>query len=218
MLRTFIRKTLSWVLVSVLAVISVSVVGEWFIKVAEEKGWYANAGQRFDVLMSNFSALVTSPWVLYSATLLTGLVVGLWIDWALARREAGEKRVLPRKVSPKEWEAIYRKVRAMQKRLAALREEDVQKVPEDLPYELLSLHVSLRRLGIATPDRDQDRWPADEYFGGNWAFLNCIAPLMRDGHRAEAKASAKRHLKTLTLLAQCATHQLPEGTAPETRP
>lgn len=94
-LRTLFRRTLSWFLLAVVAVILVSVVGEWFIHVADDKGWYLNAGAEWDRAVTSIEALfswvvanLTSAPALIGLGLLGGLVIGLWTDKYLKARES----------------------------------------------------------------------------------------------------------------------------------
>jgi len=120
----------------------------------------------------------------------------MWLDKLLASAEGtGARLRRPRQ----DWSVVYRKARAMQKRLKECEEGCQNPVPADLPYEILSLHTSLRELGISTPNRNQPTWPPEEYYQSNWAFLACIAPFMRDKHKRETRASAKRHLASIQL-------------------
>lgn len=85
--RNYIRRFLTWFLVCVVSVIVVSVFGEWFIHVADDKGWYRDAGQTWDRGVSAILSFLSSAWLLYPATFLAGIVGGLWADFVLAKRE-----------------------------------------------------------------------------------------------------------------------------------
>jgi hypothetical protein len=85
--RKIIRVIATWVLVGCIAAIVVSVVGEWFIHVAEDKGWYQNAGRSWDRAMSVIFAMFSSwPFWIFTA-LVGGVTAGLWIDSYFAKRE-----------------------------------------------------------------------------------------------------------------------------------
>ena len=87
-MRRRLRNILTWLLGSVIVVIVVAVIGEFFIEVARDKGLYTDAGARWDRLMNEVVPIVTSPWVLYPLTALAGLVGGMWIDTLMRRQEA----------------------------------------------------------------------------------------------------------------------------------
>ena len=84
-LRQCIRWLLVVVLVGLLLVILSGVVGEFFIELARERGWYESPSLRVDAAMSGFNAFVTQQWVLFLATLVGGLTGGVWLD-ALLRK------------------------------------------------------------------------------------------------------------------------------------
>jgi hypothetical protein len=94
-IRGAARRALSWIAGGVVASILVSVVGQWFIQVATDKGWYEHAGQRWDRALNAAHEIATSAWALYPATLLTGLVGGMWVDVILARREKAQGSEIP---------------------------------------------------------------------------------------------------------------------------
>jgi len=84
-MRQFIRALLTTLFVSVILAIVVAVLGEWFIEVARDKGWYQDAGQRWDLLASALVDTLISPLVLYPISVLGGLTAGLWLEPLLRR-------------------------------------------------------------------------------------------------------------------------------------
>ncbi|WP_157123840.1 hypothetical protein [Allosphingosinicella indica] len=81
----WLRKILTWVLVSCIGAIVVAVVSEFFIEAARQKGWYLDAGQKWDRVAASTVAILTSSYVLYPLTALGGLVAGAWLDTWLAK-------------------------------------------------------------------------------------------------------------------------------------
>ncbi|MCW5686593.1 MAG: hypothetical protein KIT85_19535 [Pseudolabrys sp.] len=63
-------------------------MGEFFIELGKEFGWYDKPSQRLEGVLTTLSALVTQSSFLVIAALLTGLTIGLWLDVALRKREA----------------------------------------------------------------------------------------------------------------------------------
>ena len=106
---TRLRKVLSWLLGTAILAVILSVVGQWFIEVAQDKGLYEGAGQRWDGLYG----FLTSEVALYPLTALTGLVGGLWLKDLLNRiQRKNETPPLP--PVPFEWEYLEREInRAM---------------------------------------------------------------------------------------------------------
>ncbi|QCO54636.1 hypothetical protein EOK75_01700 [Pseudorhodobacter turbinis] len=83
-IRSVVRKILTFILSSILFVIVIAVVGEFFIEVAKAKGWYENAGQTWDRFMGVITDFASSNTALYPLIGLGGLVAGLWLDFLLA--------------------------------------------------------------------------------------------------------------------------------------
>lgn len=79
---------LSWLLGAVVVVIIVAVVGEWFIEVAKDKGWYDNAGAVWDIAMSAVISYLATPLFYVPFAVSVGLVGGLWLDTGLRFYEA----------------------------------------------------------------------------------------------------------------------------------
>lgn len=86
-MRKIVRRLLTGFLVLVVLAIFVAVVGEFFIEVARDKGWYTDAGDKWDRLVSAVLEFVTSPIAVAGIALLAGTVGGLWLDQFLLRRE-----------------------------------------------------------------------------------------------------------------------------------
>lgn len=95
-MRRRLRNLLSWLLVAVVGTICVAVVGEWFIEVAEDKGWYSNAGQTWDGAMSAVLSFLSQPIFYVPFTASAGIVGGLWLDTALRTYE--ERRSKPKEI------------------------------------------------------------------------------------------------------------------------
>lgn len=94
-MRNTVRAVLTWLLVGGVGAIIVAVLGEWFIHVAEDKGWYSDAGRTWDRVMASIIDFATSAPLLYSVTALGGLVAGVWLDTLLARRERPSRSSAP---------------------------------------------------------------------------------------------------------------------------
>ena len=87
-MRKLIRSALTWLLASVVLVIAISVAAEFFIEVAKDKGFYADAGVRWDGVMGQIATVLRSGFVLYTVVGLAGVVVGLWTDTVLKGKVA----------------------------------------------------------------------------------------------------------------------------------
>lgn len=84
-MRKLFRRLLTGFLILVVLAIIVAVVGEFFIEVARGKGWYTDAADKWDRVVSAVLSFVTAPAFIAGLALLTGLVGGLWLDQFLLR-------------------------------------------------------------------------------------------------------------------------------------
>jgi hypothetical protein len=84
-------RTLRWAITIILGLlvipIIVGVVGEFFIELARERGWYAHPVRRWDLAMSAVSAFVAQTWFLILTALVAGLTLGLWANSMLRKWE-----------------------------------------------------------------------------------------------------------------------------------
>ena len=60
-MRGILRRVLTWLLVFVFGGIALAVASEFFIEAARDKGWYDNAGQTWDRVVSAVLGFVTDP-------------------------------------------------------------------------------------------------------------------------------------------------------------
>jgi hypothetical protein len=68
--------------------IAASIVGEFFIELAREKGFYAHPSDRLEAAITALNSFVTQTWFLYSAVALSGFLVGLLLDYSLRTKGA----------------------------------------------------------------------------------------------------------------------------------
>ena len=93
-MRKFVQRAVMYVTLGVIGTIVVAVVGEFFIELARERGWYDSPSQRVDAFLSAFSVFVTQVWLLCLASGLAGLTIGLWTDKFLRKHDSTE-RIVP---------------------------------------------------------------------------------------------------------------------------
>ena len=86
--RSGVRTWATRVFVALAGAIILGVVAQWFIQVATDKGWYANAGHDWDQLVTPLLAFLTSWPLLAIAILSGGVMIGLRLDAYLANRMA----------------------------------------------------------------------------------------------------------------------------------
>lgn len=85
--RERLRRASLWLLVGTFSMVIFGVGGEFFIHVADDKGWYRNAGQRWDNAMTAVFWFLNSGWVLYPTVFSVGLFLGLRLEGYFFRKE-----------------------------------------------------------------------------------------------------------------------------------
>lgn len=80
-MRNKIRSFLLWFLTAVVGVIVVGVVGEWFIKFAEEQGAYESPSETAREVGGVVWGIVSQSWFVVLLAILAGLTAGAWLDW-----------------------------------------------------------------------------------------------------------------------------------------
>jgi hypothetical protein len=87
-----LRSLLRWLFVAVFSAmllgITAGIVGEFFIELGKENGWYDSPSQRLDAAMTALSTFVTQTWFLVGTAFFAGLTVGAWLDHFLRKRGA----------------------------------------------------------------------------------------------------------------------------------
>jgi hypothetical protein len=89
-MRSTIRKIATGLFFSGVGAIVFAVLGEWFVEVARDKGWYADAGKTWDLIMGPITEFATSYWIVVPMSVLGGVVIGLWADVAIRSISAHE--------------------------------------------------------------------------------------------------------------------------------
>lgn len=92
-----LRSTARFVLVCATALVLVPVIGEWFVKLADERGFYAKPSSRLERAIMWLASWADLPGFKFVAGLVLGLTIGLWLDRWLRIRERG--------FSPPAWKA-----------------------------------------------------------------------------------------------------------------
>ncbi len=133
------RKIIRWaafaLFMMVLLPIIVSVVGEFFIELAREKGLYSDPSNRLDAAMIALTVFVTQTWLLVAAGFFGGLAAGLWLDVILRHKLHHETVGVP--VSKE----VLEKARAL---IAARSGEDATGLTEQHAAEALEAKRKLR--------------------------------------------------------------------------
>lgn len=73
-----------WLIGTIFAILVIAPAGAWFIQVAADKGWYTNAGGKFDNILAALSAMALSTPFLMAASIFVGAVGALWLRTAFS--------------------------------------------------------------------------------------------------------------------------------------
>ena len=82
-----IQKIVAVVATFVFGVAIADPIGHFFIRWAEERGWYDHPSATADTIMNYLSAVAASPWFHWIGGAVIGFAVGAWLDTFLRRRE-----------------------------------------------------------------------------------------------------------------------------------
>lgn len=89
-LRPLVRSMLLWFTASCVGAIIVAVLAQFFVKWAEEAGWYSSPSERAGHFMSAVGWFLTSAWFIVPTAFISGLTAGVWLDWLLRGLEKGQ--------------------------------------------------------------------------------------------------------------------------------
>lgn len=219
-MRSFIKWFLMAVCVGLVLAISFGVVGEFFIELAREKGFYTNPSQKLDDGVRAVSDFVTQSWLLYSTVGVVCLTLGMWMDVLLRRRE----RAAPAPAPPLQLEPQSKSAKAVG--------ENCLMIASDIDYYLshlelgqtnqinvlwskyLPVALDLEKLGLPTPDVTPNTTAALAMIRD---YLQFIGRLLYAGHVEVAKETAERLCTPVSdpSNTKSGSQQLP-GTAGET--
>lgn len=161
--REALRRSLPIVASLLVALVVGPVIGEFFVKWAEESGWYAQPSQKAASTMSLVASFVTQAWFLSLTALVIGLAIGVWVDHLLRRSEANKQEhpVGSRDDAARHWvlkeslaeiNANAGKVREIAKRLKAAyrdRESLIKANQAQLSRDLSDWEMALGKIEVA---------------------------------------------------------------------
>ena len=86
--RTLIQKLALWAASFVVAVAASAPVGQFFIALADERGWYQNPSSRLAGMMEIVAAIANNSWFHWIGGAIVGFSMGVYFDYLLKKREA----------------------------------------------------------------------------------------------------------------------------------
>lgn len=204
-MRGVIRKAALWLCGGLVAAIVFGVVGEFFIELARERGFYKNPSERAGAVMSAFTAFVTS-WGFLSVTLFVlGLTLGLWADNILRRREA--RPVIPTEAMSDIGQRCLSMSLALEARSQANPQGPIYVFPTT--GEMISLLITLRKNGMMIFDTEME-YISRRALEVMIFYFNFIGNLLKDGHLEEARRAATASVLRLNTIFREESHEHPE--------
>jgi len=92
--RAHVRRVAGFLAATVFAIAFVAPIGQFFISLAEEYGWYQNPGAKLRAVIA-FFAIASSPSFHWAGGIIIGFAVGVWLDATLKRRDETLKTTAP---------------------------------------------------------------------------------------------------------------------------
>lgn len=85
--RTLIQKVALSAASFVVAVAASAPVGQFFIALADERGWYQNPSSRLAAMMDIVATVASSSWFHWIGGTIVGFSIGVWLDFLLKRKD-----------------------------------------------------------------------------------------------------------------------------------
>ncbi len=205
--RRRIRKILLWLTGTTVASFVIGPLGEWFIELARQMGWYDNPKETAEGAIAKFlntlaaiSAWISGSffnptWMTVGAGVIFAFTAGFWADAWFVRRERPVNQTPVSPPDPKQLESLYNQIERIKPIL--LRDAMSDSVTFEGFNELSSISNKLARLDIPTPFSPGYRLASDikTFSGPCYQYLMIIAPYIREGQLDLAARVAKIHLE-----------------------
>lgn len=170
------------------------VVGEFFIKLAEERGLYERPSERVGAILSALSSLVASRFYQLILVGLAGVALGVWVDWIYRRFERRRKPTKPlkREVTKEEMLEAHRELEKLKARLEADDESSIT-VSYSGFHEVVAMMIRLGRMGIPIPFSAEhaDMIQYENFNKVMFRYFASISPFLRNGDLLAARAIAR---------------------------
>jgi hypothetical protein len=85
--RFHVRKVALYLAGIAIAVALVAPAGQFFISLADERGWYKNPNAKVATVIAWINTTAASPWFHWIAGSIVGFAIGVWLDALLKRRD-----------------------------------------------------------------------------------------------------------------------------------
>jgi hypothetical protein len=82
---SYVRRIALSLVATVFTIAFVAPLGQFFISLAEEYGWYQNPSAKVRTVIAFFAAIASSPWFHWAGGIIIGFAVGVWLDATLKR-------------------------------------------------------------------------------------------------------------------------------------
>lgn len=98
--RSHIRAVVGVLATFVVAVVVTAPVGQFFISLADERGWYQHPSASASAMMALMKSLASAPWFHWFGGGIIGFVLGAWFD-SLAKRPLRQQELSQQKITMK---------------------------------------------------------------------------------------------------------------------
>jgi hypothetical protein len=174
---------LSWLF----AIVFGAIVGEYFVRLADELGFYSAPHLRVSQAAAWLGWAIDTFYLRYFATFLAGLLLGWRIALMVHRQNQDDTAASKDHLENLGQRSLLLAAR-IDKHLRtppALRRGN----PDDFMAEISAVLTSYQKLGVASPSIRPDV-ELTKFIAANSQFLRALGPLIRDGHIEKARLFA----------------------------
>ena len=97
--RSHVRRIALFLVATVFTIAVVAPAGQFFISLAEERGWYQNPSAKLRAVIAFFAEIASSPLFHWVGGAIIGFAGGVWLDVTLKRRNEGDGPIQPPEIS-----------------------------------------------------------------------------------------------------------------------
>jgi hypothetical protein len=180
-------KIVRWVASVLLAVVLVPVVGEFFVKQAEKSGVYDKPGEAVSRVWLYLVSFADLPYFRVAVAAMTGLVLGLWMDWLMRRFDGSRDDNL---------RALGRDIESLGDKVVSAQRFDPSGWPNNIGYvlpELMSLLAKVEKHGFSVPQEDLMKRQNAGLLAG---YLMMVGKFLAEGQFEEARKAAEQFSST----------------------
>lgn len=178
------RRFLRWLFLSIFATLLLAIIagvlGEFFIEVARERGWYDKPSATLGTMVMVLSSLVSSTWFLVGTGFWGGLTAGMWLDTIMRRAEPSPVVLAS---------TLTYQARKLSEFVTKAGNRPVDYAPPGMESEVESVMLRLRQFGIIDPRGNTTDVVLRAAMAAH--FFQTIEPFLAHNQIKEARRYAK---------------------------